>query len=88
MVNPIARQRRFPPPSGPVILIALFGTGIVLPVQAQKANSGPSVSDDSTISAPSTSATAPVPREIMAELEAMKKRIEGPASPEIFLGVR
>jgi hypothetical protein len=77
VMNPEAVQRKFPARAGKrMALVALLAAGLALPLRAQQTTGGPSANDDSTINPQASASTAPVPREILAELDAMKKRIE------------
>jgi hypothetical protein len=77
VMNPEAVQRRFPVRTGErMVLVALLAAGLALPVRAQQTTRGPSANDESTINPTASADNAQVPREILAELDAMKKRIE------------
>ena len=76
VMNPEAVQRKFPSRTGErAALIALLSAGLTLPLRAQQANGGPSA-DESPTGVEASPSSPAVPREIVAELEAMKKRIE------------
>jgi hypothetical protein len=77
VMNPEAVKRRFTARTGErVVLVALLAAGLTLPLRAQRSTGGPSASDGSEINSAASTDDQPAPREILAELEAMKKRIE------------
>ena len=80
VITPEVAQRKFSAGTRErVSLIMLFAVGLALPLRAQQASSGPSAGDgngEAAINAQPGAGGPQVPREVLAELEAMKKRIE------------
>lgn len=79
-MNPEVRVRRLPTKTGErIALVALLAAGFVPPVrgqQVQREARGPAAIDTARSSDPAKASTQPVSRDILDELDAMKKRIE------------
>ena len=77
MINAENLKRKFPTKTGErIVRVALAAVALVMPVRAQQVTSGPNASTDTSTEAKPAPTTAPIPQEVLAELEAMKKRIE------------
>jgi hypothetical protein len=61
---------------GRIALVALLAAGLVAPLHGQQAVGGPSALGANSSDAGADPAHAPAPKEILLELDAMKKRIE------------
>ena len=77
VMSPEAVKHKFPVRIGGwIAMVALLAGWLALPLRAQQAPSGPSAGDDSAINAHASAGNAQASAEILAELAAMKKRIE------------
>jgi hypothetical protein len=71
------QQRKFPSKTGErIAMVVLVTVGLVYPIHAQQASSGPSANQNDSADTPASTSTLPVPQQILLELEAMKKRID------------
>jgi len=76
-MNPEAVKRKLPAHTGErAALVALLAAGLALPLHGQQLTHGPAGEKESTNGSQVGGSTPQVPREVLAELEAMKKRIE------------
>jgi len=80
VMNSQTQTRRLPAKTGErIALVALLAAGLVLPArgqQARQATGGPAPSDTTSSTDPIKAGAQPASREILDELDAMKKRIE------------
>ncbi|MGA2858960.1 MAG: outer membrane beta-barrel protein [Candidatus Sulfotelmatobacter sp.] len=77
VMNPEAVKRKLPAHTGErAALVALLAAGLALPLHGQQPTHSPAAEKESTNGSQVGGSTAPVPREILEELESMKKRIE------------
>jgi Putative beta-barrel porin-2, OmpL-like. bbp2 len=71
------QQRKFPIKTGErIAILTLVAAGLVYPLHGQTSSSGPAASDTASTDTPAAVNPQPVPKEILLELDAMKKRIE------------
>ncbi len=77
VMNPEAVKRKLPAHTGErAALVALLAAGLALPLHGQQPTHSPAAEKESTNGSQVGGSTAQVPREILEELESMKRRIE------------